>query len=89
MATLLYENQERLDDDRLLHCARKANVAMKQFRKELESGIHAARVRADWLGGVRSGVKGTPTLFINGQVYEGTYESGALVAALLAESRRR
>jgi protein-disulfide isomerase len=88
MATLLYENQERLDEDRLLRCARKANVAIKRFRKDLESGIHAARVRADYLGGMRSGVKGTPTLFINGQVYEGAYESGALVAALLAASRR-
>jgi protein-disulfide isomerase len=39
-------------------------------------------VRADFLGGVRSGVKGTPSFFINGEHHDGSHESVALVAAL-------
>jgi len=87
MASLLYENQEELDDHSLGRYARKAGLDLKRFRKELTSGVHAARVRADYLGGIRSGVNGTPTFFINGKRYEGTFKSEALVAALLNESR--
>lgn len=88
MAALLYDNQEQLDDDSLARYARKANLDPKRFKKELYSGVHAARVRADFLGGVRSGVNGTPTFFINGERYEGMFDSKAFVAALLKESKR-
>jgi len=87
MASLLYENQEELDDHSLGRYARKAGLDLKRFRKELSSGVHSPRVRADYLGGVRSGVNGTPTFFINGKRYEGPFKSEALVAALLNESR--
>jgi protein-disulfide isomerase len=89
MAAKLYENQEKLDDDALTGYAKKADLDIKRFKKELISGVHAARVRADYLGGVRSGVKGTPTFFINGERYQGPHESGPLVAALLTASRSR
>jgi len=87
MAPLLYENQEQLDDHSLGRYAKKTGLDLKRFKKDLSSGVHAARVRADYLGGVRSGVNGTPTFFINGKRYEGTFKSEALVAALLNESR--
>jgi protein-disulfide isomerase len=87
MAPLLYENQEELDDHSLGRYAKKAGLNLKRFKKELSSGVHAARVRADYLGGVRSGVDGTPTFFINGKRYEGSFKSEAIVAALLNESR--
>ena len=87
MAPLLYENQEQLDDHSLGRYAKKAGVDLKRFKKELSSGVHAARVRADYLGGVRSGVGATPTFFINGKRYEGMFKSEAFVAALLNESR--
>jgi protein-disulfide isomerase len=89
MAALLFARQDRLDDESLLHWAKKAHLDTRRFRKELTSGVHAPRVRSDYLGGVRSGVKGTPTLFINGEPYEGMLEFDALVAALLQASRRR
>jgi protein-disulfide isomerase len=87
VADLLYGNQKELDDNSLARYAKKANVDPRRFKKELSSGIHAARVRADFLGGVRSGVKGTPTFFINGKRYEGMFKLDAFVAALLKESR--
>jgi protein-disulfide isomerase len=89
MAAALYERHEKLDDRRLIRCAEKADLKIKRFKKEMDSGVHAPRIRADYLGGVRSGVKGTPTFFINGQLYQGAHESGALVGALLEASKGR
>ena len=87
MAALLYRHQDDLDDDSLVRHAWKASLDTKRFRKELDEGVHAPRVRADFLGGVRSGVNGTPAFFINGERYEGTFTLDALVAALLKASR--
>ncbi len=88
MVSILYANQDRLDDDSLVRYAKKVNLDARRFKKEMASGVHAARVRADYLGGVRTGVKGTPTLFINGETYQGKFETHALVGALLQASRR-
>ena len=43
------------------------------------------RVREDFSGGVRSGVNGTPTFFINGRRHEGAFELDDLVAAIDSE----
>ena len=43
------------------------------------------RVEADFNSGVRSGVRGTPTLFINGQLYDGPVRVPELLAAVRAE----
>jgi protein-disulfide isomerase len=48
----------------------------------LASGTYAAKVRSDFLGGVRSGVNGTPSFFINGERHEGTYAFENLAAAI-------
>jgi protein-disulfide isomerase len=37
--------------------------------------------------GVRSGVQGTPTFFINGVLYLGSWEQDGLLAALEAASK--
>jgi protein-disulfide isomerase len=48
----------------------------------LAAGKYAAKMRADFLGGARSGVNGTPTFFINGERHNGTFEFDDLVAAI-------
>jgi len=87
MIPLLHANHERLDDETLIRCAKKAGVDAKRLMKELGAGAHAARVRADYLGGLRSGVGGTPTFFINGERYEVTLGFDSMVGALLKASR--
>ena len=44
--------------------------------------VHADRVRTDFMSGVRSGVNGTPTFFINGYRHNGPYELEVLLRAL-------
>jgi protein-disulfide isomerase len=58
-----------------------------QFGQELVSGVHAPRVREDFLSGVRSGVIGTPTFFINDVRYDGPHDTASLLAAVTEEAR--
>jgi protein-disulfide isomerase len=39
-------------------------------------------VREDFLSGVKSGVNGTPTFFINGIRHDGGWDVGSLIAAM-------
>jgi protein-disulfide isomerase len=43
---------------------------------------YAVRVREDFMSGVRSGANGTPTFFINGMRYNGSFDLDALLAAI-------
>jgi len=50
--------------------------------RELVEHTYAARVREDFLSGVRSGVSGTPRFFINGRPHEEPGDAKTLAAAL-------
>jgi protein-disulfide isomerase len=78
----LFEHQRTLELADLLAHANDAGLNAPQFRTELEQHVHRERVHADIESGVRSGVHGTPTFFVNGVKHEGpdTYED--LLAAL-------
>ena len=82
MHDLLYENQKRLGDPDLRAYAEKLALDVEQFDKELAEHVHAARVREDFMSGVRSGVNGTPSFYINGSRHDDSYELETLLAAL-------
>jgi len=82
MHDLLYENQERLSGPLYLELAQKIGVAPAVLRASLEKREFLPRVKADFTGGVRSGVNGTPTFFINGQRHDGAFDYEDLVAAI-------
>jgi protein-disulfide isomerase len=79
MHDLLFENQEQLGDDLYLELAGELGLAQDELAEALDQSEFQAHVKADFIGGVRSGVNGTPTLFINGQRYNGPVEFEALV----------
>jgi protein-disulfide isomerase len=82
MHDLLYENQKRLRDQDLRTYAEQVGLDVEAFDKELAEHVHAARVREDFMSGVRSGVNGTPTFYINGTRHDDSYETETLLAAL-------
>ena len=57
---------------------------MERFNEDLASGRFRERVKRDFMGGVRSGVAGTPTFFINGERYEGGWDEASLLNVLRA-----
>lgn len=86
MHALLFEHQAELDDAALLRYAVRLNLDIERFRRELGERVYAARVREDFMMGIRSGVNGTPTFFINGVRHDGPLDFGTLHSALAAES---
>jgi len=82
MHDLLYENQRRLSDRDLRAYAEQLGLDIEEFDKELAEHVHAVRVREDFMSGVRSGVNGTPTFYIDGTRHDDSYELETLLAAL-------
>ena len=78
----LYENQARLGEELYFDLADKLKLSSTALRQALEQRTFEARVRADFKGGVRSGVNGTPTFFINGHRHDGSFDFETLVSAI-------
>jgi protein-disulfide isomerase len=55
---------------------------LPRFDADLEARRGRARVKSDFMGGMRSGVAGTPTFFINGERYDGSLDERSLLVAL-------
>jgi protein-disulfide isomerase len=82
MHDLLYENQRHLLDDDLRSYAQALDLDLDLFDQELAEHVHADRVQEDLMSGVRSGVNGTPTFFINGLRHDDSYGFEALLLSL-------
>ena len=94
MHDALYEHQRALRDPALIGYATDLGLDAARVARELGTGAWTARVRADFLSGVRSGVNGTPTFFINGERYDGSWGdidgfADVLSGSGLADSDRR
>jgi len=82
MHDVLFEHQDALEDDDLMAYAKALGLDLERFAADLESDEVAERIQADFLSGARSGVNGTPTFFVNGERYDGSWEPDALLASL-------
>ena len=78
----LFENQERLGATLFLELSEELKLSTTAMRQALEQRTFEARVRADFKGGVRSGVNGTPTFFINGHRHDGYFDFETLLSAI-------
>jgi protein-disulfide isomerase len=79
MHDALYEHQDALDDRSLVRYAKALGLDDAVIESALR-GDFATRIRRDFSGGVRSGVNGTPCLFINGRRYDGPRDAASLIA---------
>jgi protein-disulfide isomerase len=84
MHDAIFENQENLGLPLLLELSAGLKLPQRELEAALEAHTYEPRVRNDFTGGVRSGVNGTPTFFINGQRHDGPLEFEDLVEAVEA-----
>jgi protein-disulfide isomerase len=89
MHDALFEHQSDLDGEALVAYAAEVGLDLERWLEDLQSHAFAARVREDFMSGVRSGVPGTPAFFIDGEAYEGQPDYEPLSAAIDAAIQRR
>ena len=82
MHDMLFENQRRLSTQDLLAYAGALGLELEPFAADLAEHRHAPKIREDFLSGVRSGVNGTPTFFINGVRHDGGYDLASMLEAV-------
>jgi protein-disulfide isomerase len=82
MHDMLFEHQSRLGTEDLLAYASAVGLELERFADDLAEHRHAARIREDFLSGVRSGVNGTPTFFVNGVRHDGGYDLASMLEAI-------
>jgi protein-disulfide isomerase len=82
MHDLLYENQRDLSDAALRRYAGQAGADVEQALGAISEGTPHERVQRDLQSGLRSGVQGTPTFFINGERCDAAWDYETLAAHL-------
>jgi len=78
----IYEHQEFLEPEILPVWAKKLGLNVEKFGDDLGLESVAKRIKEDRGSGIRSGVNGTPTFFINGQRHDDSPDFAMLLAAL-------
>ena len=85
---LLYESQfSGYSDENLIALARRAGLNTQRFERDYEDARYEPLVRADFKKGLKAGVNGTPTFFINGKMLVGLQAVGVFENAI--EDARR
>jgi protein-disulfide isomerase len=87
MHDMIFEHQQSLNAAYLLKLAERLELDMAKFTKDAQSEEAEDKIETDFDSGIRSGVNGTPTFFLNGSpllTYDETYAS--LLDAVVYES---
>src|SRR5437867_678526 len=84
MHNMILAHQSHLAYDTLRACAVAIGLDVARFGLEMEEHVHLPQVRLDFRRGVRDGVNGTPTIFINRLRYDGPRDHVSMLAAIVA-----
>ena len=82
MHDYLFEHQRALDDSHLLQYAEKVGLDIERFKKEMSGHSYASLIEQSLKSGIKSGVEGTPTFFLNGVRYEDSWDLKTLSETL-------
>jgi protein-disulfide isomerase len=89
MHDAIFANQHRLNIPLLIALAASMKLSPIALRDALAIGGFAPKIHADLIGGVRSGVNGTPTFFVNGTRFDSPLGVAGLPVAIEATMRLR
>jgi len=84
MHDLLLDNQAHLQRKHLTAYAEKLQLDMARFTSELDDHIYLQRVREHLASGNASGVRSTPTFFVDGRIQDVSYGLNQLADAVKA-----
>ena len=55
---------------------------LARFDEDMKNHVHVPKIREDFLSGIQSGVNGTPSFYINGTRYDGSWDFDTLMQIL-------
>ena len=84
MHDALFHNQTEFEDELFPELAKQLGLKVDALDKALADGTFAERVDRDLESGEKSGVRGTPTFYINGKQHKGSFAYDDLLAAIEA-----
>jgi protein-disulfide isomerase len=82
MHDMIYEHQLQLSESALLKFAKELRLNSIQLQRDMLDKSVLEKIKSDFESGMRSGVNGTPSFFINGYKYNGSYDFISLYSAL-------
>jgi protein-disulfide isomerase len=71
MHDAIYMKQDELGEELFIRQVEKLGLDVDQFKKDMESEKVQTKVEDDFESGIRSGVNGTPSFFVNGEKFDG------------------
>jgi protein-disulfide isomerase len=71
MCDSLYAERGRVDDPHLWERAQRFGIDLERFNRDRRSDQVQARIERDFASGIRAGVGGTPTGFVDGRMLRG------------------
>ena len=82
MHSLIYRNQDQLGLEMLLQLAESLKLDIKTFQHDFKDPALFKKVEDDFESGIVSGVNGTPSFYINGLKYNGSYDHQSITEAI-------
>ena len=86
MYNYLFKHGQEVTNDSLRRSAASLGLNLTKFDSEFYKRMYSNHIDEDIQSGNNSGVKGTPTFFINGELYDGSWDLDSLLGALDEES---
>jgi protein-disulfide isomerase len=83
----IYEHQDSVAPETLAAAASMLGLDLVRFAADVSGHRHEQKIREDFMSGVRSGVNGTPTFFINGVRHDGGYTLDEMLEAIETAAR--
>jgi protein-disulfide isomerase len=88
MHDLLFQHQDALKAHQLREYAERLELDMMRFNAEMHDHLYLQRIRDHIRGGEESGVRATPTFFVNGKLQDVSYGISALFDAVQGALKR-
>ena len=85
MHDALYQHQAELGDALFTRLAKQFGLEAHALQQAVQEETFVSRIEADLQSGEQSGVRGTPTFYINGQQHQGEYDAASLIEAIEAK----
>ena len=83
----LYKNYKSLNNDKINEIAKQVGLNETEFQQDLRNSELLDQIRQDYEEGIRLGLRGVPTVFINGKIMR-QRDMATLEAAINAELQK-